>query len=50
MIRALVFDFDDAIYLPNSADANRFVTYLKRPHKTARAIELSSWVIADQTR
>jgi glycosyltransferase involved in cell wall biosynthesis len=42
----IVFDFDDAIYLPNSADANRFVTYLKRPHKTARAIELSSWVIA----
>lgn len=42
----VIFDFDDAIYLPNSADTNRFVTLLKRPHKTARIIALSSWVIA----
>lgn len=42
----IIFDFDDAIYLANSADTNRFVTLLKRPHKTARIIELSSWVIA----
>lgn len=42
----IIFDFDDAIYLPNSGDTNRFVTLLKRPHKTARIIELSSAVIA----
>lgn len=42
----LVFDFDDAIYLPNSSQPNRLVRRLKRPGKTAEIIGLSDHVIA----
>ncbi|MGQ0433337.1 MAG: glycosyltransferase family 4 protein [Microthrixaceae bacterium] len=34
----VVFDFDDAVYLPNVSDANRAVAALKRPGKTARIV------------
>jgi glycosyltransferase involved in cell wall biosynthesis len=41
----IIFDFDDAIYLPNVSDANRWILWLKRPSKTAAIIRLSSQVI-----
>ncbi len=37
----LVFDFDDAIYLPSSAEANRMVAGLKSPAKTDRLCGLA---------
>src|SRR5215208_6711378 len=42
----LVFDFDDAIYLPNFSPANRAVAWLKRPNKVRRILEYSTQVIA----
>lgn len=45
MGRALVFDFDDAIYLPNVSPANRWVERLKRADKTATIIRLSGSVV-----
>ena len=36
--RPLVFDFDDAIFLPSVSDANRFVAALKYPQKVASII------------
>jgi glycosyltransferase involved in cell wall biosynthesis len=41
-----VFDFDDAIFLPNSSDANRAFSFLKFPGKTATACRLAAHVIA----
>lgn len=41
----LIYDFDDAIYLPRSSKANRWVSWLKQPQKTARIIEQSKVVI-----
>lgn len=42
----LVFDFDDAIWLPNVSEANRRLAWLKRPQKTRRIIALADLVIA----
>jgi glycosyltransferase involved in cell wall biosynthesis len=44
----LVFDFDDAIYLPGSGEMkpNPLMRLLRRPEKTSRIIELSAAVIA----
>src|SRR5207249_2121340 len=42
----IVFDFDDAIYLHSSGDADPLMRWLKRPEKTSRIIELSSAVVA----
>ncbi|MEW5957805.1 MAG: glycosyltransferase, partial [Chloroflexota bacterium] len=42
----LVYDFDDAIYLPNSSQANRWLGFLKMPGKTAHIISYSRRVIA----
>lgn len=42
----LVYDFDDAIYLPNFSPANRAVAWLKRPSKVRRIVEQSVQVIA----
>jgi glycosyltransferase involved in cell wall biosynthesis len=43
----IVFDFDDAIYLPNvGGEAGSLARLLRRPEKTARIISLSSVVIA----
>ena len=42
----IVYDFDDAIYLPNSSDANRMVGFLKRPSKVAEIVRLASRVMA----
>lgn len=42
----IVYDFDDAVYLPNTSDANRMVGFLKRPAKVAEVVALASQVIA----
>ena len=42
----IVYDFDDAVYLPNTSDANRMIGFLKRPDKVAEVVRLSSEVIA----
>ncbi len=44
--RALVYDFDDAIYLPNVSEANRFIRLLKWPQKVPRIIRVSDCVVA----
>jgi glycosyltransferase involved in cell wall biosynthesis len=42
----VVFDFDDAIFLPSVSDANRLIGALKRPQKVATIIGRSRQVIA----
>lgn len=42
----IIYDFDDAIYLPRSSSANRWASWLKQPQKTARIIKSSHRVIA----
>lgn len=42
----MVYDFDDAVYLPNSSEANRMVGFLKRPSKVAEIAALASEIIA----
>lgn len=42
----IVFDFDDAIFLPSVSDANHFIGALKRPGKVATIIRHSDRVIA----
>ena len=42
----VVFDFDDAIFLPSVSDANRFIRALKAPGKVATIIRYSDHVIA----
>ena len=42
----VVFDFDDAIFLPSVSDANRLIGALKQPSKVASIIQYSSHVIA----
>jgi glycosyltransferase involved in cell wall biosynthesis len=41
----IVLDFDDAIFLPNVSDANRFIAALKQPRKVASIVRLSDHVI-----
>ncbi len=41
----IVFDFDDAIFLPNVSDANRPIAALKQPRKVATIIRHSNRVI-----
>ncbi len=42
----IVFDFDDAIFLPNVSEANRPIAALKQPRKVATIIRCSDRVIA----
>ena len=42
----VVFDFDDAIFLPSVSDANRLIGALKQPHKVASIIRHSDHIIA----
>jgi len=44
--KPIIFDFDDAIYLPNTSQANRWLMKLKFPSKTAEIIKRSECVIA----
>jgi glycosyltransferase involved in cell wall biosynthesis len=41
----VVFDFDDAIFLPSVSDANRVIAALKQPQKVASIIRRSDHVI-----
>jgi glycosyltransferase involved in cell wall biosynthesis len=42
----LVFDFDDAIWLPNVSDANQRLAWLKRPQKTETIAAAADLVLA----
>lgn len=42
----LVFDFDDAIWLPNVSEANAGLAWLKRPQKTDKIIASAALVFA----
>jgi glycosyltransferase involved in cell wall biosynthesis len=42
----LVFDFDDAIWLPNASSANSRLAWLKNADKTSRIIEAADMVFA----
>jgi len=42
----VVFDFDDAIWLNDTSDANRYFSWLKRPEKVQFTIAASSLVLA----
>ncbi|MEP7128068.1 MAG: hypothetical protein ABI729_04330, partial [Chitinophagales bacterium] len=42
----LVFDFDDAIWLEDTSEANKSLKWLKRPAKTADIISFADLVIA----
>jgi len=43
---ALVYDFDDAVFLPNTSDANRIVGFAKWPQKVPAILRLCDRVIA----
>jgi glycosyltransferase involved in cell wall biosynthesis len=42
----IVFDFDDAIWMPNVSEGNKNLAFLKNPLKTNRIIKLATSVIA----
>jgi glycosyltransferase involved in cell wall biosynthesis len=42
----IVYDFDDAVFLPNTSDANRMISFLKYPEKIDTAVRLSTTVVA----
>jgi glycosyltransferase involved in cell wall biosynthesis len=42
----IVYDFDDAIFLPNVSEANRSISFLKTPGRIAELVRRSSRVIA----
>ena len=42
----IVFDFDDAIFLPSVSDANRFIAALKQPSKIRSIIRCADHVVA----
>jgi len=44
--RALVYDFDDAIFLPNISKANKLLELFKYPQKVSRIIRSSARVVA----
>ncbi len=41
----IVYDFDDAIFLPNVSEANRAVSFLKNPGRVASVLRLSARVV-----
>lgn len=44
--KPVVFDFDDAIFLPFTSPQNNFIEKYKKPEKTAKIVRLSKYVIA----
>ncbi len=48
-VKKIVFDFDDAIWLPNVSDANKNFSWLKDYAKTEKLIALSDLVFAGNT-
>jgi len=41
----IVYDFDDAIFLPNVSEANKAISFLKNPGRVATILKLSSQII-----
>jgi len=46
MGKKIVFDFDDAIFLPNTSKENKYIDWLKNPGKVVKIIRMSKLVIA----
>jgi glycosyltransferase involved in cell wall biosynthesis len=46
MGKPIVYDFDDAVFLPSSSPSNLFIERFKFPSKIAFIIRKSAWVIA----
>lgn len=46
MHSTIVFDFDDAIFLPSTSKYNTYIGKLKNPNKTSKIIKMSALVIA----
>lgn len=44
--KKIIFDFDDAIWLPNVSEGNKRFSWLKNPSKTRTILQLSDHVIA----
>src|ERR1035437_5877540 len=44
--KKIVFDFDDAIWLPNISESNKKYEWLKKPLKTVQLISMADLVIA----
>lgn len=42
----IVYDFDDAIFLPNVSEANQRMSFLKKPERVAELLRISTRVIA----
>ena len=42
----IVYDFDDAIFLPNVSEANQRISFLKKPERVAELLRLSTQVVA----
>ncbi|PLX23295.1 MAG: glycosyl transferase family 1 [Salinivirgaceae bacterium] len=42
----IIFDFDDAIWLKDISDANKSLSWLKKPEKTAEICKMSDLIIA----
>ena len=42
----MVYDFDDAVFLQNTSEANSVISFLKYPHKVDTIVEKSASVIA----
>lgn len=45
MRKPIIYDFDDAIYLPNTSEHNVYIERLKNPRKTERIIKMANLVI-----
>lgn len=44
--KPIIFDFDDAIFLPTSSRHNNFIEIFKNPNKVAHILKISSHIIA----
>lgn len=46
MKKRIIYDFDDAVFLPNASSANKFIEKLREPGNAAHIIKISDLVIA----
>lgn len=46
MGKKIIFDFDDAVFLPNTSKENRCIDWLKCPNKIAKIVGMSRLIIA----
>lgn len=44
--KPIIFDFDDALFLPVNSDSNSFIAHFRAPKRIERVIKISSQVIA----